>query len=134
MDTDERRAAKARLVEGMLWGVSWQEAVMASGLNLGRSGAYRVTWRACVYGEEALADHRHGHVSKMHAPVREWLEASCRAAPGTPSRVVQAALQDRFGLRVSVTHLNRLRASLGLSSRGGGGKGGSVPHSHQAKK
>jgi len=127
MDTDERRAAKARLVEGMLWGVSWQDAVMASGLNLGRSGAYRVTWRACVYGEEALADHRHGHVSKMHVPVREWLEASCRAAPGTPSRVVQAALQDRFGLRVSVTHLNRLRASLGLSSRGGGGKGGSVP-------
>ncbi len=124
MDTAERRAAKARLVESMLRGQSWEDAVSASGLTLGRSGAYRLTWRACVYGEEALADHRQGHVSKMHAPVRAWLEASCRAAPGTPSRVVQAALREHFDLRVSVTHLNRLRASLGLGSRGRGGKGG----------
>ncbi len=128
MDTAERRAAKARLVESMLQGQPWEDAIIASGLSLGRSGAYRVTWRACVYGEEALADHRHGHVSKMHAPIREWLEASCRAAPGTPSRVVQAALQDRFGLRVSVTHLNRFRAALGLGRRGRGGKGGGGVH------
>ncbi|HZS91848.1 MAG TPA: hypothetical protein VFE42_30740, partial [Chloroflexota bacterium] len=56
------REAKARLVDGMLAGESWQDAVLAAGLNLSRSGAYRLTWRACVRGEEALEDHRHGHV------------------------------------------------------------------------
>ena len=48
MDDEWQRAAKARLVDGMLRGESWQDAVIASGLNLGRSGAYRLTWRVCV--------------------------------------------------------------------------------------
>ncbi len=118
------REAKARLVDGMLAGESWQDAVLAAGLNLSRSGAYRLTWRACVRGEEALEDHRHGHVAKMHPPIVAWLEAYCRAAPRTPSRMVQAALRERFGVRVSISHLNRLRAARGLSRRAGGGKGG----------
>ena len=122
MDHEWQRAAKARLVDGMLRGESWQDAVIASGLNLGRSGAYRLTWRVCVQGETALDDHRQGHVSKMHPAVVTWLEASCRAAPGTSSRVVQAALQERFGLMVSIGHLNRVRATLGVGS--GLGRGG----------
>jgi transposase len=125
MDDAERRAAKARLVEGMLNGQAWEAAVRASGLDLRRSAAYRLTQRVCAYGNEALADHRHGHVSKMHAPVRQWLEAYCRGAPGTPSRMVQAALWEQFGLAVSITHLNRVRASLGIGRRvGRGGKEG----------
>ena len=126
MDDEWRRAAKARLVEGMLQGQPWEDAVIASGLNLGRSAAYGLTQRVCVYGEKALEDHRHGHVAKMHEPVRQWLEAYCRGAPGTPSRVVQAALRERFALSVSIGHLNRVRARLGLGSGLGrwGGKGG----------
>ncbi len=126
MDDGERRAAKALLVEGMLRGQSWEDAVTASGLGLRRSAAYRLTRRACVYGDGALEDHRHGHVAKMHAPVRQWLEAYCRRAPGISSRLVQAALRERFGVTVSITHLNRVRASLGIGRRptGGGGKEG----------
>ena len=122
MDDEQRRAAKARLVEGMLQGQSWQDAVIASGLDLWRSGAYRLTQRVCVYGEAALQDGRHGHVAKMHAPVQHWLDAYCRGAPGTPSRIVQAALHERFGLRVSITHLNRVRAARGIGSRAAGGE------------
>lgn len=131
MDDAGRRAAKARLVEGMLHGQSWEDAVLASGLDLRRSAAYRLTQRVCAYGDQALEDHRHGHVSKMHAPVRQWLEAYCRGAPGTSSRLVQAALRERFGLTVSITHLNRVRASLGIGSRarsGGEKEGHAAAH------
>jgi len=48
---------------------------------------------------------------------REFLETMCREAPHTPSHVVQAALQERFGLLVSIGHLNRVRAELGVGSR-----------------
>ena len=134
MDDAGRRAAKARLVEGMLHGQSWEDAVIASGLDLRRSAAYRLTQRVCVYGDRALEDHRHGHASKMHEPVRQWLEAYCRGAPGTPSRVVQATLRERFDLTVSITHLNRIRASLGSGRRpmGGGEKEGQAEDSPTA--
>ena len=134
MDDAQRRAAKARLVESMLHGQAWEDAVIASGLDLRRSAAYRLTQRVCVYGDRALDDHRHGHVSKMHEPVRQWLEAYCRGAPGTPSRLAQAALRDRFGLTVSITHLNRIRAGLGIGSRpmGGGEKEGQAEDSPTA--
>lgn len=129
MDEAGRRAAKARLVEGMLHGQAWEDAVIAAGLDLRRSAAYRLTQRVCVYGDQALEDHRHGHVSKMHEPVRQWLEAYCRRAPDTPSRQVQAALHERFGFTVSITHLNRVRASLGIGRRAGrGGKDGHDEH------
>jgi transposase len=108
----------------MLRGESWQDAVIAAGLLLSRSGAYRLTQRVCVRGEEALEDHRHGHVSKMRPHVVAWLEETCRAAPQMPTRVVQAALHERFGVRVSLSHLNRVRAARGLSRPVGGGKGG----------
>ena len=50
MDDERRRAAKARLVEGMLRGQSWEDAVIASGLDLRRSAAYRLTQRVCLRG------------------------------------------------------------------------------------
>ena len=53
--------------------------MLRSGLTMGRSNAYALTQRVCAFGAEALADHRHGHVSKMQAPVRQWLEDYCRA-------------------------------------------------------
>ena len=36
-----------------------------------------------------------------------------------PSHVVQAALLERFGILISIGHLNRVRAELGLGSRAG---------------
>jgi hypothetical protein len=48
---------------------------------------------------------------------REFLETTCRQAHHTPSHVVQAALQKGFGFLVSIGHLNRVRAELGVGSR-----------------
>jgi transposase len=124
MDRDERRAARLRLVEGMRRGQPWYEAAAAAGLVVGRSTAYRLRRRARTEGAAALEDCRHGHPSKLRAPVRAWLEGYCRGSPAPPSHVVQAALRERFGLRVSVGHLNAVRATLGLARpRGAGGKG-----------
>jgi transposase len=133
MDRDERRAARGRLVEGMRRGQSWHEAAAAAGLVVGRSTAYRLRRRAQTEGAAALEDRRHGHPSKLRAPVRAWLEGFCRGRPPPPSRVVQAALREHFGLRVSVGHLNAVRATLGLGRpRGGGGKGMPVAARPQA--
>jgi hypothetical protein len=46
-----------------------------------------------------------------------WLESYCRASPATPSRVVQATLQEWFGIQISLGYLNQVRADLGLGSR-----------------
>jgi hypothetical protein len=59
--------------------------------------------------------------------VRDWLLAFCQEAPHTPSQVVQAALQARFGVLVSSSQLNRFRAAHGISSRRRGEKVGSGP-------
>ena len=68
-------------------------------------------------GKTALQDGRHGHPAKLREPVLHWLETTCRAAPQTPSRVVQATLQERFGILVSIGHLGSMRAKLGVGSR-----------------
>ena len=126
MDESERQEAKAKLATAMLYGCSWEDAATWAGVQTSRSTAYRLRQAFCSGGAEALRDGRHGHPSKLREPVLRWLEEYCRGAPGTPSATVQAALQERFGLAVSITHLNRVRATLGLGSRtaGGGEKAG----------
>lgn len=68
-------------------------------------------------GEGALEDHRHGHPAKVSAPVRQWLVAICHAAPSQSGRMLQAALEARFGRHVSIGHLNATRARLGITRR-----------------
>jgi len=127
-EQEERRAAKARLVATMIHGQSWRDAVEASGLQISRTTAYRLRQSVRAQGEFSLDERRHGHASKLRAPVQGWLGAYCRGAPSTSSHVVQAMLRERFGLSVSVRHLNRIRAALGVSrvpphrAKQGGGK------------
>jgi transposase len=112
---DEQQAAKRQMMELMQAGRSWQEAARIAGVQTSRSTAYR-WWQAYrTRGEIALHDGRHGHTSKVCEPVLHWLEFRCSQAPKTPSSVIQKDLQERFGLVVSITHLNRLRASRGLA-------------------
>jgi len=67
--------------------------------------------------DTALSDGRHGHPSKLRGEARAFLETSCREAPSTSSSSIQAALQERFDLRVSISQINRVRAALGGSLR-----------------
>ncbi len=98
-------------------GRPWQEAAAIAGVQMCRSATYRLLREVRTRGETALQDGRHGHPAKLREPVREWLETTCRQAPHTPSRLIQAALQERFGILISIGHLNRMRAKLGVGSR-----------------
>jgi transposase len=115
--THDRATAVAQLVEGMRRGQPWHEAVRASGYRVGRSAAYRLLQRRRLEGEAVLRDGRQGHPSKLREPVRAWLEEYCRAHREQTARQVQAAVIEHLGVRVSISHLNRLRAAWGLSRR-----------------
>ncbi len=120
MDQVERRRAKAQLVANMAEGRSWREAAAEAGLVISRSAAYRLAQRARREGATALEDHRHGYPSKLTAPLRQWLVATCRDAPVQSGRMLQAALEAQCGLKVSVGHLNALRAQWNLRRPTGG--------------
>jgi transposase len=117
MQENQRRAAKGQLIALMQAGHPWHEAAAMAGVQIGRSAAYQLLRNVRLRGDAALQDGRHGHPAKLHPSVREFLEITCREAPDTPSHVVQAALQERFGILVSIGHLNRVRAELGVGSR-----------------
>ncbi|HEV2583733.1 MAG TPA: hypothetical protein VGT44_22930 [Ktedonobacteraceae bacterium] len=73
--------------------------------------------RCVAVGKLLREDGRHGHPAKLRTDERAWLETYCHTSPGTPSRVVQTAFQERFGLQISLGYLNQVRANLGLGSR-----------------
>lgn len=117
MDSPQRRAAKAHFIAGMQCALSWQEAAAQAGLQISQATAYRLLSRFRTEGAGALEDGRHGHSFKLREPVRQWLAEYCRASLACTSWTVQAALFERFGVWISIPHLNRVRAALG-DSRG----------------
>jgi transposase len=116
MEKHKRQAARARLVTAMLAGQSWQEAAAATAMPVKRAMAYRLVRAVRIRGEVALQDRRHGHPSKLRGEARTWVETYCRDAPQTPSREIQAALQERFHLSISISQINRSRAALGVGN------------------
>jgi transposase len=116
MDQEQRRAAKVQLVTGMQEGHSWQTAAAQAGLRISQSNAYQLWGAFRQHGETALSDGRHGHPIKLRGEARTFLEERCRQAPQTPSSTIQAALRERFDLCVSISQINRVRATLGVSN------------------
>ena len=113
MEKEQKQAAKVQMMELMQTGYHWQEAATQAGVQTSRSTAYR-WWQAYrSHGEKALQDGRHGHLAKAREPVLAWLESTDGQVPQMSSRKVQAQLEERFGFRISITHLNRLRATHG---------------------
>jgi transposase len=122
------QAAKAHLVMLMQMGYSWREAQAQAGVHISRSTAYRLLQTAQTRGAAAFQDGRHGHPAKLREVLLQWLLATCRADPQMPSREVQAALQEQFGIHVSIGHLNRVRAQLGIGNHVGRLKKNSKQH------
>ncbi len=118
----DRRGAKLRVVDGLRHGLPCREALKLADVPISERTAYRALRIVRTRGEDGLGGGRHGHPYKLTAPVREWLVEYCRGAPGSPSRVVQAEIEERFGVAVSISQINRTRKALGISSRGPGGK------------
>ncbi len=112
----QRQVGKEQLVRAMLEGRTFQQVNEGPNVPLKRAMAYRLLRAVRTKGEIALQDGRHGHPSKLRGEVRTFLEVSCRAAPCTPSSALQLALHERFDLQVSVSQINRVRATLGLSN------------------
>lgn len=108
--------ARVQLVEAMEQGLPWHEAVERSGLQISQSTAYRLRQRMRQGGEQALREGRHGHPIKLRGQVRTFLDEVCRQAPHTPSHEIQTQLAERFSLQVSVSQINRVRATLGVSN------------------
>jgi transposase len=108
--------ARIELVERMLKGEHWQQAARASGIETSQRTAYRWLERARLEGSEALrTDRRRGSAWKLTESLQAWLKERCTQARGTPSWVVQTELAEQFGVRVSVSQINRVRAALGIS-------------------
>ena len=120
MTSAEQRTAKQQVLAAFEHGCSVQTLLSTTSVPLHRATLYRLRQRFQTDPETALSDGRHGHRSLLRGDVRAWLEGYCQAAPGCSSRTIQTALYERFAVRVSIAHLNRVRASLGLSRRSPG--------------
>jgi len=116
MEENELSMARAQVVEAMENGLPWHEAAKRAGLQISQSTAYRLRQRMRKAGEQALREGRHGHPAKLRGEVRTFLEGTCRQAPQIPSRAIQTKLAERFALSVSVSQINRVRATLGVSN------------------
>ena len=116
MEATDLYTARVQVVEAMEQGLSWREAAKRAGLEISQSTAYRLRQRMRQGGEQALREGRHGHPIKLRGEVRQWLEQTCQQAPHTPSHEIQMQLAQRFSLQVSVSQLNRVRATLGVSN------------------
>jgi transposase len=128
MEPEQRRAAKQQMLELMEAGVSWQEAARTAGVQTSRATAYRWKQEARIRGEAALQDGRHGHPAKVLPPILHWLESRCQATALVASSQVQKELQEQLGVRISISHLNAVRAAHGWSnvaSQAGKKSGGS---------
>jgi transposase len=114
------RTARLHLLEYMFAGHSWQSAVSQSGLHIARSTAYRLRQRARDEDKAALVflDDRHGHPYKLTEPVRVWMVEFCTTNPQVASSRVQAELKTTFGIEVSVSQINRVRAAHRVTRQG----------------
>ena len=116
MEETNLYTARVQVVEAMEQGLPWNEATKRAGLQISQSTAYRLRQRMRQGGKLALQEGRHGHPIKLRGEVRTFLEETCRQAPHTPSHEIQTQLAEYFSLTVSVSQINRVRATLGVSN------------------
>src|SRR5947207_9236576 len=116
MEESKLYTARVQVVEAMERGLPWHEAAKRAGLQISQSTAYRLRQGVRKAGEPALREGRHGHPIKLRGEMRKFLEETCRQAPHTPSHEVQTQLAQLFTLQVSVSQINRVRATLGVSN------------------
>jgi transposase len=96
-------------------GASVQQARNQSEVPMHRATVYRLLKRVRTQGEAGYSDGRQGHPIKIRGEVRTFLIESCEATPSLCSPMLQHLIQERFDICLSVSQLNRVRASLGLT-------------------
>lgn len=113
----QRQAARRELVKQVEQGVSAKVARGNSAVPMHRTTVYRLLKRVQHKGEQAYIDQRHGHPTKLRGEVLTWVLNYCQGHTSASSSEVQRCLTERFGLSVSVSQLNRVRAAHDLSRR-----------------
>jgi len=116
MEQEQRQAAKQQMLALMQAGQPWQAAAAAAGIQVSRATACRWRQEARTRGEATLQDSRHGHPAKVLPPVLHWLELRCQATSLVASSQLQKELQEQVGVRISISHLNAVRAAYGWSN------------------
>ncbi len=112
---EQRQAGKRQIIELVERGASVQQARNQSEVPIHRATVYRLLKRVQTQGEAGYSDGRHGHPIKLRGEVRTFLIERCQATPSLSSPMLQHLIQEHFGIRLSVSQLNRVRASLGLT-------------------
>jgi transposase len=112
---EQRQAARREIVRQVTHGATASEARMHSPVSMHRTTVYRLLKRVQCEGEDAFTDGRHGHPVKLRGEILSFLQEHCQNSPSAPSSAVRCLLSERFGLSVSVSQLNRVRAAHGLS-------------------
>jgi transposase len=68
---------------------------------------------------EALIDGRHGHEQKVTADMKEWLYERKRQDKTLTGPELVKAIKDKFGVELSVGHINHLLRQVELSRQTG---------------
>jgi transposase len=116
MEQEHRQAAKRQMLALLQAGQPWHTAAAAAGIQVSRSTAYRWQQEVRTRGAAALHDGRQGHPAKVLPRVLHWLESRLQATSLVPSSHLQRELQEQLGVRISISHLNAVRASHGWSN------------------
>jgi transposase len=110
-----RQAARRELVRFVEEGMTTREAHRRCPVRMHRTTVYRLLKRVEREGEQALTERRHGHSVKLRGNVLTWVLEYCQGHTSASSSEIQHLVAERFGLAVSISQLNRIRAAHNLS-------------------
>ncbi|MBO0790401.1 MAG: helix-turn-helix domain-containing protein [Ktedonobacteraceae bacterium] len=113
--SQQRQAARREMVSQMEHGMTASEARRRCPVPMHRTTVYRLLKRVQCEGEYAFVERRHGHPVKLRGEVLTCVLDYCQNHTSAASRKVQCLVAQRFGITVSVSQLNRVRAAHGLS-------------------
>ena len=105
------------VVDAVRSGKSYEEAKALVDVAVSDRSIYRwLAWHR-EQGDAGLQDKRHGVVWKVTDEMRAWLIEAIEARPALSARQLQEQVQETFGIKVSISHINQMRADAGLSRR-----------------
>src|SRR5215471_13519134 len=112
-----RLAARQEIVRQVELGATVSEARRRCSVPMHRTTVYRLLKRVEREGEHAFVERRHGYPVKLRGEVLACVLDYCQHHASAASREVQRLVAERFGITVSVSQLNRVRAAHGLSRK-----------------
>ena len=108
---------REKVVAAVLSGKSYEEAKALVDVAISDRSIYRWLHWHRENGDEGLKDNRHGVVWKVTDEILAWLIEAIEEKPKLSARQLQEQVQETFSIKVSISHINQIRADAGLSRR-----------------